>query len=727
MKMHTEDERLVIKSGVGDETAFNIKGSAKAFKILSDGLYSDKIRAVIRELAANARDAMIDAGKLDLPFEIHLPNRFEPWFAVKDFGIGLCHEDVMHLYSTYFESTKTESNNVTGCLGLGSKSPFAYVDSFTVESRWNGVKTLYSCFYNESGIPTIAVLSKPFATDEENGLEVKMAVKDEDMREFATKAAKELRRFDPAPIITGNKDYAVKTIKYWVEGTGWKLMKGNDQHDYYDAKISAVQGNVTYPVDTNLLTNMTGPQLMVARGLCLDLFFEIGELDVAASREALGYDEATIAAIKTRLGIVAKELPPLFQDKFTACKTLWDARILFKEIVSGLPHGMQELLSDANVGLKWKGQVVSGAFEIKKEDLDFELVMFERGSKGNRGSKQTFGYNGTMRFTASNDSLFFYDDLGHGSHSRMTHFLETNGDAKRNNYLVKSDNKKLLKKFSKALGNVKLQPVSNLAKRPKAELAEVRVTSKVLRYTGTARDRRDSWEPTELDLKTGGIYVMINRFHVHDRQDENSAWFDVSNFNEIVEAAKDNDIVDLTSKEIYGIRKGDVAKMKDDSGWVSLFDLIRDSLKTVIVKEKVEQIIADSAEFNNFNFDLSPYTEALDNHTFSKTSALGRFMFAYKYMSKRQTDRVLSIRSVANRVNFKLNDAKPKHKLSKLWTATSEVYPLISLLDHSSLRGGYYSYNDAGKKAAEKNIKSVLQYIDDIDTIAAAEVDKKAA
>ena len=727
MKMHTEDERLVIKNGVGDEQAFNIKGSAKAFKILSDGLYSDKIRAVIRELAANAKDAMIDAGKGDIPFEIHLPNRFEPWFAVKDFGIGLCHEDVMHLYSTYFESTKTESNTVTGCLGLGSKSPFAYVDSFTVESRWNGVKTLYSCFYNEAGIPTIAVLSKPFATDEENGLEIKMAVKEADMREFAQKAARELRRFDPSPIITGNKDYAVKPIKYWVEGAGWKLMKTDDYYGYSGSKIHAVQGNVTYPVDTNLLTDVSAEQRLVISGLHLDLFFEIGELDVAASREALGYDEATIAAIKTRLSVVANELPPLFQDKFTECKTLWEARILFKDITSDLPHGMQGLLSDANVGLKWKGQTVSGAFEFKKEDLDIELVMFQRGTKGNRGSNQPYSYNGTMKFVASNDSLFFYDDLGHGSHSRMTHFLETNGDAKRNNYLVKTDNKKLLKKFSKALGSVKLQPVSNLAKRPKAVLAEVRVTSKVLRYTGTAYDRRDSWEPTELDLKTGGIYVMINRFHVHDRKDENSDWNDVSNFSEIVEAAKDNDIVDLTSKEIYGIRKGDVAKLKDDSGWVSLFDLIRDSLKSVIVKEKVEQIIADSAEFNGFNFDLSPYVESLEQHKFSKTSALGRFMFAYKYMSKRQTDRVSSIRSVANRVNFKLNDAKPKHDLDKIWKTAREVYPLISLLDHSSIRGGYYAFNDAGKQAAAKNIKTVLQYIDDIDAIANAMVDDKAA
>jgi len=212
MKMVSED-RTVGRLGTSEERVFNIAGTAKAFKILSDGLYSDKIGAVIRELSCNAKDAHVDAGKGDVPFEIHLPNSLEPWFAVTDFGIGLCHDDIMHLYSTYFESTKTDSNEVTGCLGLGSKSPFAYVDAFTVEARWNGKMTLYSCFYNEQGIPSITVMAEPFDTDEVNGLTIKMPVKEQDMREFGRKAEASLRRFDPAPIVTGNTDYEVKTIE----------------------------------------------------------------------------------------------------------------------------------------------------------------------------------------------------------------------------------------------------------------------------------------------------------------------------------------------------------------------------------------------------------------------------------------------------------------------------------------------------------------------------------
>mgnify|MGYP001258182542 FL=1 len=102
---------------------FTIKTTAKAFRILSSGLYSDRIKAIIRELSCNAVDAHVMA-KNSEPFLVHLPSNLEPWFSVRDYGIGLSENDVMNLYSTYFESTKTESNDQIGALGLGSKSPF---------------------------------------------------------------------------------------------------------------------------------------------------------------------------------------------------------------------------------------------------------------------------------------------------------------------------------------------------------------------------------------------------------------------------------------------------------------------------------------------------------------------------------------------------------------------------------------------------------------------------
>jgi HSP90 family molecular chaperone len=175
-----QNTNKVIRSDSFEESKFTIEASAKAFSILSDGLYADKIKAVIRELSTNAYDAHIEVGKGDEPFLVHLPNRFEPNFYIRDYGTGLSHEDCMNLYTTYFGSTKTDSNDAIGCLGLGSKSPFAYTDSFTVTSYFNGEKRVYNSFKNEHDEPVFVLLSEE-ASDEVNGIEVMLSVDEYDV------------------------------------------------------------------------------------------------------------------------------------------------------------------------------------------------------------------------------------------------------------------------------------------------------------------------------------------------------------------------------------------------------------------------------------------------------------------------------------------------------------------------------------------------------------------
>ena len=120
--------------GILASTQFSIKANGKAFKVLIDGLYSDKIRAVVREIWSNAFDAHAMAGNTDKPFDCHLPTIFAPHFAVRDYGVGMSHDQIMRLYTTVFESSKEDTNDQVGKLGLGSKSPFAYTDTFTVTS-----------------------------------------------------------------------------------------------------------------------------------------------------------------------------------------------------------------------------------------------------------------------------------------------------------------------------------------------------------------------------------------------------------------------------------------------------------------------------------------------------------------------------------------------------------------------------------------------------------------
>ncbi len=70
--------RGVETDGIISAGNFNIKTTAKAFEILSSGIYSNPIHAIVRELSANAYDAHVAAGTTNVPFEITLPSALSP-------------------------------------------------------------------------------------------------------------------------------------------------------------------------------------------------------------------------------------------------------------------------------------------------------------------------------------------------------------------------------------------------------------------------------------------------------------------------------------------------------------------------------------------------------------------------------------------------------------------------------------------------------------------------
>ena len=287
----------VFTSGVSNTEQFKFSNSPIIFKILSDSLYADKITSIVRELSSNARDAHIAAGKANIPFEIHLPsgqkffNNSDGYvFSVKDYGTGLSEEEIYNLYTVYGESNKRHSNDFVGGFGIGSKSPFAYTDSFTVISRYNGVSTTYSAFINANGFPSITkVFSKE--TSEENGLEISFRVNPSDSSKFYTAVREELVFFEPFPIIKGGV-INQKVIKYITKGDGWFVAKAG--HWYND--VYAIIGNIPYRIHNKDFTTNN-----FHKDGSIYINFEVGELDLSASRESIALTEKTKCAINNKI------------------------------------------------------------------------------------------------------------------------------------------------------------------------------------------------------------------------------------------------------------------------------------------------------------------------------------------------------------------------------------------------------------------------------------------
>lgn len=314
---------------------FSIKHSPKMFKMLSDGVYKDKLAAFIREIANNCADEHRMSGT-KRPFEITLPTQLSATMEFKDFGRGLSEEGVFNLYTTYGASTKDAINDINGeeivgGFGIGSKSPFAYTDSFIVESRHEGVFRAYVAMLDDQRMPTIVQTTpkEGVQTDEENGLTVKVAVQQHDIRNCSDKLRNILEFFTEQPIIHGITDgWAVNSRKYLVENdkVGFKM---SDQNDYRSNARIILGGNA-FPIE---FSQLEGKSQYTYRGL--DIWMPMGSVDVAISRESLSYDPLTIKNILTKLDEIEEAIQADAIKKVTAIKNRYLRSIAYSNLAKG--------------------------------------------------------------------------------------------------------------------------------------------------------------------------------------------------------------------------------------------------------------------------------------------------------------------------------------------------------------------------------------------------------
>lgn len=324
MKLHTAPADAATMSGVLETKQFNIKTSAHAFQILSSGLYANKIRAIIRELSCNAYDSHVSAGRAEIPFDVHLPTVLEPYFSVRDYGIGLSHQSVITIFTTYFDSTKTDSNELIGGLGLGSKAPFSYTNNFTVTAIKDGIKGVYSAFVSDMGVPSIAAMSQT-ETDEGNGVEIQFAVENRsDFRKFYEEAERVFEYFSVQPRFTGHEIVVpTKNYRHQCIAPGIHLRTGKSRN-------IAVMGNIAYPIDVPNADKLL-KELVIFDSIGMEIEFAIGEIEFQASREGLSYTPQTIKAICDKYKQFGDSLAPAFLKEVLQRKNTWERAWFIRE------------------------------------------------------------------------------------------------------------------------------------------------------------------------------------------------------------------------------------------------------------------------------------------------------------------------------------------------------------------------------------------------------------
>lgn len=516
--------------------AFSIAMNAKAFRVLSSTLYNDKIGSIVREVSTNAVDGHTMAGKADVPFEIHLPDAFEPWFSVQDFGVGMSDETVNTVFTQYFNSTKDDSNDCTGGFGIGAKSPFSYTDQFTVSSVHGGIRTVYSCFIAENGIPDLATMFSE-ATDDPTGVEIKISVKQGDYAKFDMAVKEQLKFFKVKPNVI-NVPYAFEFDKEFdgeslAVADGFKLVKSS-----FNARcFYIIQGNVGYPLDVNRLANCTAEAAsFVNRLVSIGSFYiecPIGSIGVTASRESVEYTDATIKAIETRLLAIREELLVNAEKDLKGLNN-WEIAVRSNEF--NLFGDYDKFFNDDQA----KPWSYHGSFKFLT-NMASGFVVKER-----IYSREYF----SDKVQAKSDTTILVIDECTYQKNRLKKYAE---EVARGNSFVTvaiSDKSKSLKDLTKLLGGFNnFVMLSSIEYKPqRAARGNAAKTACWLHRNGTFPR---SWTKAEEAPSSGYyVYVVLDKLNYADHKDIDN-----------VRKYESLSLINSNMPKIIGVRKSDVSKL----------------------------------------------------------------------------------------------------------------------------------------------------------------------
>lgn len=668
-----------------------IKATAKSFKILSSGLYSDKIRAVIRELATNARDGHVKAARngdeeaLTRPFEVYIPSYNNPRFTVRDFGVGLSEEEIYNLYLTYFDSDKADDPDFTGELGLGSKSPLAYTENeFYTTSYYNGTKSVYHIFYDNDGIPCVEKTHEE-PTDEHNGLKVSITVRPRDCEHFRQKAENILSWHEVRPVVHSSQHFCYPDDKFVVEKDDYSIYADRQYNGSY-----IVMGNVAYPLNAQRMGVDDTEKVIIDHGVIIRVPSKA--VTVTASREELEYTDRTIGAIRDVLTKIINDLAVEVQQQINACPTLWQARAKLYEI-------QRSFLSKAVASEKeitWNGELLTT--HVKCDTLNIhprlEVLRFRRKRSGKEVLERV-----KADYIIGDGRFVFINDQKRGSYASVERFMREN-QIKAVHMITPSECPiEDLQEWCVSTGMVEvLKFASKLPKPPRAprgsrEKREYAPVVRLVTHCDNNYNLSRCWHNEEnIDLNRGGIYVEIHRyrFRLVSQDGEYDHPYVLSDY------IHDLCRVGVKVPKIYGVRSAELPMVMKRSNWISFEEFAKRTTrrfnKSADIVWRRQEWLATSLDENIVAYDIDNF----DNHSpFRKLIEYAQ----NAYTCKNNTQAVYLPR-VKRWGGFSVPEKE--YDLEQTWKEAQDHYPMLQLCS-------------LGYRNDENRAKLITNYVQMID------------
>lgn len=303
------DTHVVI--GGGKARSFSMSDSAEFFTVLSDTLYRDKKRAVVREVICNGWDAHVMNDCTDRALEVTLT---DDELIIKDFGPGISDDRIVPIYCVYGASTKVKDESQTGGFGLGSKAPFAYTDHFTVTSCFEGQKIVYAISRGGSATDGKPEIRQMVAIPtQETGITVTIPLRNKDDKLSFARIIRSVAYQGGMKVKLNGSE--LETLDYApARANGFCAVASAG--DLSESKAYLLYGTVLYPISTTdqaITGAVASASAYIPGGYRLVLIAPPNSVGVTPSRESLSYSELTtntiLRLLKRADGLIRSELP----------------------------------------------------------------------------------------------------------------------------------------------------------------------------------------------------------------------------------------------------------------------------------------------------------------------------------------------------------------------------------------------------------------------------------
>ena len=710
MKLETLNQDMKSR-GVVEKYDYEVVQNAKMMTLLSDSLYSDKVLAPVRELSTNAWDSHIVAGKTDIPFDAQIPTRAKPEFRIRDYGTGMSKQKMVDMYRKYGASDKNQTNDLQGCMGLGSKSPFAYTDLFIATTFYNGIKYVYANGKDRNGFTLNLVYEG--STSEPNGFEVKFSVDKGDIHLFQN-AMHEVYQYFPVKPNVVNGTITIDKPTYLRKGEGWTIeereYRGYGRNSNSDSV--AIMGLIAYPIESRHF-----PKHSKLLGNKIVMEFGIGEVEMDISRESLQYSDRTIKNISDKLDMIYGEVKASIDEDIQKAECYWDACQVSRDILGvSTTLGIQLEYKGRKINNTYTSTTISGEWTLQRmryDEYKHRVCTSRKGEIDYRGGEK----------------VVFIENDGRGTMKRVEHWLnkDANKDKTVHFFRFKEDNVEqefldkvgiLKKNVVKGTSLDKVTSTSVSSRKPKNHVNVFNLTDFITKLAANPVSgyrsyyRKDEWAMSsnferqkhkstiDADSKDKVFYITLYRHEV-------SGLANMKVKNAVAAIKTFEQFTDDTIVSLYGITQKDEEKVKDKKNWINLIDYLSKTFEKLSKTHKKTDKVNLDRELNSLyedvynrqgGFDTTKVfhkeMEALDN----KVNMKGGNVIPNKMMM--EIDRFLSDCTSSDvRCLFYSQD---KADTEVHYDAVIAAYPMLSVL------GRFINSDDA------KTARDYIKFIDNV-------------